>query len=108
MTWRSTTADPVSAVIHCTEGAYSEVPSGESLPGSQVTLTPSPQRYRGRMRIRQYAYFSIHSNVLTPSDITSRLGIEPDNFHVRGSQTENPPVPRSHIWRVKCDDRTLR
>ena len=39
------------------------------------------------MRVRQYAYFALISNTLTASEITGRLGIEPDAISVRGSQT---------------------
>lgn len=52
------------------------------------------------MRIRQYAYFAIYSDRLTPSDVTGSLGVEPDVFRVRGSQTADPPVPRHHSWRI--------
>lgn len=59
------------------------------------------------MRIRQYAYFALISNTLTASDITGRLGIEPDAIGVRESQTPDPPVPRHHSWRVTSDDQGL-
>jgi Domain of unknown function (DUF4279) len=52
------------------------------------------------VRIRQYAYFAIYSDRLTPSDITGSLGVEPDAFRVRGSKTTEPPVPRHHSWRI--------
>ncbi len=59
------------------------------------------------MRIKQYAYFAIYSDALTASDVTSLLRMEPDDFHVRGSQTSTPAVPRSHRWRIRCDERGL-
>lgn len=52
------------------------------------------------MRIRQYAYFAIYSDRLTPSDMTGYLGVEPDSFRIRGSKTTEPPVPRHHSWRI--------
>jgi hypothetical protein len=52
------------------------------------------------VRIRQYAYFAIYSDRLTPSDITGSLGVEPDAFRVRGSKSTEPPVPRHHSWRI--------
>jgi hypothetical protein len=55
------------------------------------------------MKIRQYAYFGFWSDETTASDITARLGIEPDGFLVKGSRVANPPRPRYHKWRVECD-----
>jgi hypothetical protein len=52
------------------------------------------------VRIRQYAYFAIYSDRLTPSDMTGSLGVEPDAFRIRGSKTAEPPVPRHHSWRI--------
>jgi Domain of unknown function (DUF4279) len=59
------------------------------------------------VRIRQYAYFALISNTLTASDITGRLGIEPDAISIRGSQTPDPPVPRHHSWRITSNDQGL-
>lgn len=55
------------------------------------------------MRIRQYVYFAADSFVLSPSDLTGRLGIEPDKFLIRGSKAPIPPLPRTHMWEVRCD-----
>ncbi len=59
------------------------------------------------MRVRQYAYFALISNTLTASEITGRLGIEPDAISVRGSQTPDPPVPRHHSWRITSNEQGL-
>jgi hypothetical protein len=60
------------------------------------------------VRIRQSVSFTFHSQALTPSEITARLGIEPTDFMVRGSRTTEPPRPRFHLWRLKCDEPGLR
>jgi uncharacterized protein DUF4279 len=52
------------------------------------------------MRIRQYATFEIFSGALTHSDITGRLGVEPDAFRVQGSRIAEPPAPRHHSWGI--------
>lgn len=54
------------------------------------------------MRIRQYAYFSMGSRQVPASEITARLGIEPDEIMVRGTRRLDPPVPVSHAWQVVC------
>ncbi len=59
------------------------------------------------MRVRQYAYFALISNTLTASDITGRLGIEPDAISVRGSHTPDPPVPQHHSWRITSNEQGL-
>jgi hypothetical protein len=40
--------------------------------------------------------------------MTARLGIEPTDFMIRGSRTTEPPHPRFHLWRLKCDEHGLR
>lgn len=52
------------------------------------------------MRIRQYAYFGIRSQTLTPADITGRLGVEPDEVRIMGSRKGRLPASRHHFWRV--------
>jgi hypothetical protein len=52
------------------------------------------------VRIRQYAYFAIYSDRLTPSEITGSVGVEPDVFRVRDTKTADPPMPRHHSWRI--------
>ncbi|MEV5711705.1 DUF4279 domain-containing protein [Actinoallomurus sp. NPDC052274] len=36
------------------------------------------------------------------TEITARLGIEPDEVTVRGSRLARPPRPVAHEWRVVC------
>jgi hypothetical protein len=52
------------------------------------------------VRLRQYAYFGIYSDTVTASDITARLGVEPDAVRVLGSRSADPALPRHHSWRV--------
>jgi hypothetical protein len=59
------------------------------------------------MKLRQYVYFRVWSDTLDPETLTARIGIEPDEIGVRGSRHSNAPkpVPRSHSWEVRCDER---
>jgi hypothetical protein len=54
------------------------------------------------MRIYQYAYFALYSRHMPASEMSSRLGMEPDEIVIRGSKVADPPVPVSHVWRVVC------
>lgn len=60
------------------------------------------------MRIKQRVYFRIWSQTTPASEVTARLGIEPDDFRVRGSQFEARPVPKGHQWSVNCDEPGLK
>ncbi|MEV0648275.1 DUF4279 domain-containing protein [Phytomonospora sp. NPDC050363] len=60
------------------------------------------------MRMSQYVYFAIKSETMPATEITARLGVEPDRFSVRGSRRADPPVPVCHSWQVRCDERGLR
>ena len=55
------------------------------------------------MRILQHASFAIFSDQVTASDVTARLGVEPDEFMVRGSRSSDPEIPRRHMWKIRCD-----
>ena len=59
------------------------------------------------MRISQYVYFDLSSDVVTADFITSFLGIEPDESKVRGSRRAEPPIPTRHHWSVRCRERGL-
>ncbi|WP_330440620.1 DUF4279 domain-containing protein [Micromonospora sp. NBC_00821] len=59
------------------------------------------------MRVHQYVYFCVRSDLLSARELTTRLGIEPDEISVKGSKRENPPVPAVHSWRVVCRDSGL-
>jgi hypothetical protein len=56
------------------------------------------------VRIRQYSYFGLFSQVMSSAEMTGELGIEPDEFRVRGSRVSDPPMPRVHSWRIVCRD----
>ena len=53
------------------------------------------------MKVRQYAYLSVKSDVLDPDAITQLLGSEPDDAKAKGAKRSHPrPVPRCHLWAV--------
>jgi hypothetical protein len=52
------------------------------------------------VKIKQYVYFGISSEVLTAEKIAERIGLEPDKTMVRASRTEDPPRPRRHKWEL--------
>ena len=54
------------------------------------------------MLISQYAYFAIQSIHLAATEITARLGVEPDETKTRGSRQAEPAIPVTHCWRVVC------
>lgn len=54
------------------------------------------------MRLHQYVYFALQSNHVSAAEMTTRLGIEPDEVVVRGSRQTDPAVPVSHAWKVVC------
>ncbi len=54
------------------------------------------------MRVSQYVYFAVASTRLPATEITARLGVEPDDALVRGSRLAEPPRPAAHKWRVVC------
>jgi hypothetical protein len=60
------------------------------------------------VRIKQHVYFRIWSEKVAASEVTARLGIEPDGFMIRGSRQPNPPIPTGHQWSVNCDEPDLR
>jgi hypothetical protein len=61
------------------------------------------------MPLRQYAYFALFSQHTSAGDMTSQLGITPDEVTVRGSRfTEPTVVPVDHSWMVVCREPGLR
>jgi hypothetical protein len=60
------------------------------------------------LRISQYVYFALMSEILPASTITDNLGIQPDSVGVRGAKRAVPPVPVCHTWRVECRTPGLR
>jgi hypothetical protein len=57
------------------------------------------------VRIRQYAYFALSSQLMTPDDMTKNLGMAPDEVRVRADRLAEPPRPAAHVWRVVCRHR---
>ncbi len=61
------------------------------------------------MRIRQYTYFRIGSEIISAAEMSDRLGMSPDEYLERGStRSSDPVVPRSHSWKVVCNESGLR
>ncbi|MFE7838746.1 DUF4279 domain-containing protein [Streptomyces sp. NPDC057474] len=61
------------------------------------------------MPLHQYAYFALFSQHTSADDMTSRLGITPDEVTVRGSRITKPAVvPVDHSWMVVCREPGLR
>ncbi|MEJ8653400.1 DUF4279 domain-containing protein [Streptomyces sp. MS1.AVA.3] len=55
------------------------------------------------MPLHQYAYFALFSRHTSADDMTSQVGIDPDEITVRGSRfTEPTVVPVDHSWMVVC------
>lgn len=59
------------------------------------------------MRIRQFVYFGLLSSQVSATEITARLGVEPDRIAVLGARNTAPPIPVCHAWKIVCDDRRL-
>ncbi|MFB7618312.1 DUF4279 domain-containing protein [Kitasatospora sp. NPDC056181] len=60
------------------------------------------------MPLRQYVYFALFSQRVSADEMTSQLGIAPDEVSVRGSRiTEPKAIPVSHSWKVVCRDPDL-
>lgn len=69
---------------------------------------PSWLGHTGVVRIRQYATFSLSSEVMSAASITAELRIEPDRFSVRGARRAAPPVPVRHSWTLVCAEPGLQ
>jgi len=58
------------------------------------------------MKIAQRVYFALSSVSTTASEITARVGVEPDELAVRGSKRTTPTVvPLEHSWSIHCRHR---
>jgi hypothetical protein len=54
------------------------------------------------MRVRQWAEFGFSSETVEAHIITGMMGVEPDQFSVRGSRAQTPqPLPRFHGWLLR-------
>jgi hypothetical protein len=61
------------------------------------------------MPLLQFSSFSLFSQHISADEMTSRLGLEPDEVTVRGSRfTEPRVIPVFHRWKVECRDSDLR
>ncbi|MGW4379244.1 DUF4279 domain-containing protein [Kitasatospora sp. NPDC004531] len=57
------------------------------------------------MPVHQYAYFALFSPHVSADEMTSRLGIAPDEVSVRGSRLAEPrAIPVHHSWKAVCRD----
>jgi hypothetical protein len=54
--------------------------------------------------VQQYASFGLWSRRMSASEMTTRLGIEPDEISVRAANLVDPPIPASHEWLITCRD----
>ena len=68
---------------------------------------PSHRTDNRAVKIRQYVYFGISSDVLRPGEIAERVGLAADSEWLRGSRIEAPPHPIHHVWKVECGDKGL-
>jgi hypothetical protein len=55
------------------------------------------------VRILQRTHFDIISADMPATEITERLGVEPDRIGVRASRSVDPPRPPVHSWEILCD-----
>jgi hypothetical protein len=61
------------------------------------------------MPLHQYVYFALFSQHTSADEMTSQLGVVPDEVVVRGSRFTSPKaVPVSHCWKVVCWEPGLR
>ncbi|MFB9889534.1 DUF4279 domain-containing protein [Planobispora takensis] len=54
------------------------------------------------MRIRQYVYLAVKSEIMDAEDMAARIGLDPDETMVRGARSTNPPRPAAHAWKIGC------
>jgi Domain of unknown function (DUF4279) len=52
------------------------------------------------VKIKQYVYFGISSEVLTAEIIAGRIGLASDKTQTRGSRLVDPPRPVLHKWEL--------
>jgi Domain of unknown function (DUF4279) len=59
------------------------------------------------VKITQYVYFGISSEMLTAEAITVRIGVAPDKIETRGSRSVDRPRPRRNKWELGSYERGL-
>jgi len=61
------------------------------------------------MHIRQYVYFGIASQTMTPGEIENHVGLVPDETRTKGFvHHRNPSPARYHRWMIVCREPGLR
>jgi hypothetical protein len=61
------------------------------------------------LHIRQYVGFAVYSERMPATEMTERIGLEPDVVSIRGSRRQHPKsIPVSHMWAVECRTPNLR
>ncbi len=60
------------------------------------------------MKIEQYVYFAIASEVITAGELALEIGLAPDRAEARGSVRAEPPRPVMNTWRLECRGEGLR
>jgi hypothetical protein len=55
------------------------------------------------VQVDQYAYFALSSRSTSATEMTAVLGLEPDEFAIRGSRVTGPrAIPVLHRWKIVC------
>ncbi|NRQ39610.1 DUF4279 domain-containing protein [Nonomuraea sp. NN258] len=52
------------------------------------------------MRVRQYVYFAVKSDVVSAAEMAVRIGLEPDEVTIQGSRSKEPLLPVVHAWKI--------
>ncbi|MFC7501058.1 DUF4279 domain-containing protein [Nocardioides sp. CPCC 206347] len=50
--------------------------------------------------MNQYAYFQLGSTTRSAAELSTEIGMEPDEVRVRGSKRAEPPIPARHSWEI--------
>lgn len=57
------------------------------------------------LRIRQYAYYSVRSDLVTAEEMAARIGLAADRVRVKGQPVGGRSVPaRAHAWEAVCEE----
>jgi Domain of unknown function (DUF4279) len=59
------------------------------------------------VKVKQYVYFGISSEMLTAETIAARIDLVPDKTQTLGSRLADPPRPRRHKWEPGSYERGL-
>jgi hypothetical protein len=58
--------------------------------------------------MHHHVSLALWSKTLTPSEISSRIGLPPDEWLERGARQKDPPIPVQHKWAIVCGDPNMR